>query len=205
MKTIKTLAAVVPTAALAVVLVAGCSSHETTPAAPTVTVTVAPTAPSASVPSQAPSAPPTVTVTANPAPAPSPSTPAALGPCSDDDLAVTNGPLQSASTLRHVVVSFTNASSHACTLVGYPGADLVTPVGGLLINVPRRPSNAAHRVTLDPGDSATAEVQGYAVDTATGDTCPRWGNVVVTPPNDFVSHHLSADLPICNATVSPVD
>lgn len=204
MKMIRTLAVVVPTAAVAVALVAGCSTHETTPA-PTVTVTVAPTAPSTSAPSQAPSAPPTVTVTANPAPAPSPSTPAALGQCSDEDLAVTNGPLQSADTLRHVVVSFTNTSSHSCTLVGYPGADLVTPVGGLLINVPRRPANAAHRVTLNPGDSATAEAQAYAVDTATGDTCPRWGNVVVTPPNDFVSHNLSADLPICNATVSPVD
>lgn len=205
MKMIRTLAVVVPTAAVAVALVAGCSTHETTPAAPTVTVTVAPTAPSTSAPSQAPSAPPTVTVTANPAPAPSPSTPAALGQCSDEDLAVTNGSLQSADTLRHVVVSFTNTSSHSCTLVGYPGADLVTPVGGLLINIPRRPANAAHRVTLNPGDSATAEVQAYAVDTATGDTCPRWGNVVVTPPNDFVSHNLSADLPICNATVSPVD
>jgi hypothetical protein len=200
MRTIKTLAAVVPTAAVAVALVAGCSARETTPAAPTVTVTVAPTAPSSSVPSQAPSAPPTVTVTAGPAP-----TPTDFGPCSDDDLAVTNEPMQSANTLRHVVVSFTNTSSHPCTLVGYPGADLVTPVGGLLINVPRRPGNAPRRLVLAPGDAATAEVQAYAIDTATGDTCPRWGNIVVTPPNDFVSHSLSADLPICNATVSPVD
>jgi hypothetical protein len=145
-----------------------------------------------------------VTVTANPAPAPSPTTPAAVGACSDDDLAVTNGPMQSANTLRHVVVSFTNTSSRSCTLVGYPGADLVTPVGGLLINVPRRPGDAPRRLVLAPGDSATAEVQAYAVDTSTGDTCPRWGNIVVTPPNDFVSHNLSADLPICSATVSPV-
>jgi hypothetical protein len=201
MTTIKTLAAVLPSAVIAAALVAGCSTHETTPAAPTVTVTVTPTAPSTSAPSQAPSAPPTVTVTA----APSLPTPAAFGPCSDDDLTVTNEPMQSANTLRHVVVSFTNTSSHPCTLVGYPGADLVTPVGGLLINVPRRPGDAPRRLVLAPGDSATAEVQAYAVDTATGEACPRWGNIVVTPPNDFVSHSLSADLPICNATVSPVD
>jgi hypothetical protein len=177
---------------VAVVLIAGCSAQHTTPAA-----------------APAPSSPSTVTVTVTPspsaAPAPSPSIPEAASPCSDDDLTVTNGSLESADTQRHVVVSFTNTSSHACTLVGYPGADLVTPVGGVLINVPRRPVAAAHRLTLGPGDVATADVTAYAIDTATGNACLRWGNLVVTPPNDFVSHPLSVDVPICSATVSSVD
>jgi hypothetical protein len=177
---------------VAVVLIAGCSAQHTTPAA-----------------TPAPSSPSTVTVTATPspsaAPAPSPSTPEAAGPCSDDDLTVTNGSLESADTQRHVVVSFTNTSSHACTLVGYPGADLVTPAGGVLINVPRRPAAAAHRLSLGPGDVAPADVTAYAIDTSTGNACPRWGNLVVTPPNDFVSHPLSVDVPICSATISSVD
>jgi hypothetical protein len=118
---------------------------------------------------------------------------------------VTNGSLESADTQRHVVVSFTNSSAHACTLVGYPGADLVTPAGGVLINVPRRPAAAAHRLTLGPSDVATAEVTAYAIDTSTGNACPRWGNLVVTPPNDFVSHPLSVDVPICSASISSVD
>ncbi|PXX08825.1 uncharacterized protein DUF4232 [Mycolicibacterium moriokaense] len=176
----------------AVVLIAGCYAQHTTPAA-----------------APAPSSPSTVTVTATPppsaAPASRPSTPEESGPCSDDDLTVTNGSLESADTQRHVVVSFTNTSAHACTLVGYPGADLVTPAGGVLINVPRRPAAAAHRLTLGPGDVATADVTAYAIDTATGNTCPRWGSLVVTPPNDFVSHPLSVDVPICSATVSSVD
>jgi len=148
----------------------------------------------------------TVTVTPSPSTAPSqtPPTPEAAGPCSDDDLTVTNGSLESADTQRHVVVSFTNTSAHACTLVGYPGADLVTPAGGVLINVPRRPA-AAHRLTLGPADVATADVTAYAIDTSTGNACPRWGNLVVTPPNDFVSHPLSVDVPICSATISSVD
>jgi hypothetical protein len=29
--------------------------------------------------------------------------------------------------------------------------------------------------------------------------------LVVTPPNDYASHPLSVDLPICSATVSSVD
>jgi hypothetical protein len=191
---------------LAVVLLAGCSAERTTPAAPASTVTVTATTPPAPAPSstQPPAAPVTVTVTTTPAPAPQ-GAPDASGPCTDDDLAVTNGPLESANTQRHVTLSFRNTSTHSCTLVGYPGADLVTPAGGVLINVPRRPANAAHHLTLNPGDVATADVTAYAIDTSTGDACPRWGNLVVTPPNGFVSHPMSVDVPICDASVSSVD
>ena len=186
---------------LAVALLAGCSAERTTPAAPASTVTVTATTPSVSAAAPTPAAPATVTVT----PTPSVPTPEAAGPCTDDDLAVTNGPLESANTQRHVILSFKNTSSHSCTLVGYPGADLVTPAGGVLINVPRRPANAAHHVTLNPGDVATADVTAYAIDTSTGNACPRWGNLVVTPPNGFVSHPMSVDVPICDASVSSVD
>jgi hypothetical protein len=183
---------------LAVVLLADCSAERTTPAAPAPTVTVTATTPSMSVPAPAPPAAPVTTTPSAPAPE-------AAGPCTDDNLAVTNGPLESANTQRHVILSFQNTSSHSCTLVGYPGADLVTPAGGVLINVPRRPANAAHHLTLNPGDVATADVTAYAIDTATGDACPRWGNLVVTPPNGFVSHPMSVDVPICNASISSVD
>jgi hypothetical protein len=70
---------------------------------------------------------------------------------------------------------------------------------------PRRPANAAHHLTLNPGDVATADVTAYAIDTATGDACPRWGNLVVTPPNGFVSHPMSVDVPICSASISSVN
>ncbi|GAC1400080.1 MAG: hypothetical protein NVSMB60_13120 [Mycobacterium sp.] len=131
--------------------------------------------------------------------------PQASGRCSDNDLTVFNGTLQSADTQRHVTLSFRNASSQTCTLVGYPRADLVTPVGGVLIHVPRRPANAAHRLTLNPGDVATADVSASAIDTLTGNACARWGNLVVTPPNGFVSHPMSVEIPICNASISSVD
>jgi hypothetical protein len=99
------------------------------------------------------------------APPPSSShTPETSGPCTDDDLAATNSLLGSANSQRHVILSFKNTSSHSCTLVGYPGADLVTPAGGVLINVPRRPANAAPHLTLNPGDVANADVTAYASD-----------------------------------------
>lgn len=113
--------------------------------------------------------------------------------------------METANTQRRVVVSFRNTSSHSCTMIGYPGVDLVTPVGGVLISVPRRPANAAHRLTLQPGQVGTADVSTSAIDTGTGNSCARWGQLVVTPPNAFTSHRLSIDLPICGASVSSVD
>jgi Protein of unknown function (DUF4232) len=125
--------------------------------------------------------------------------------CSDADLTVTNGPIESASTMRRVVVSFKNTSSNPCMLGGYPDANLVTAAGGVLVHVNQRPALAAHELHLAPGDVANADVESYAVDTTTGNSCPREGTLVVTAPNDSVAHELPVALPICSATISSVD
>ena len=185
---------------LSVVLIAGCTTHQT-PAAPSTSpgATSPTTTTAASPTSSAPTAPPSSTPpTDNPTAAPA-------GQCSDSDLGVTNGDVASANTLRHVTVSFKNTSSHPCTMTGYPGADLVTAAGGVLVHVARRPANAAHHLTLNPGDVANADVESYAIDTTTGNDCPRVGTLVVTPPDGFQSHLLPVNLPICNATISSVD
>src|SRR5271156_1354261 len=127
------------------------------------------------------------------------------GTCTDSDLTVTNGPIESANTMRRVVVSFKNTSSNMCMLVGYPDANLVTAAGGVLVHVENRPANAAHVLHLNPGDVATADVESYAIDTGTGNSCPREGTLVVTAPGDSVSHELPVALPICSATISSVD
>lgn len=121
------------------------------------------------------------------------------------DLAVSSGPIESASTMRRVVVSFKNVSSSQCTLVGYPDANLVTAAGGVLVHVDTRPALASHLLHLNPGDVATADVQSYAVDTTTGNDCGREGTLVVTAPHDSVAHTLPVSLPICSATISNVD
>ena len=59
-------------------------------------------------------------------------------------------------------------------------------------DLPRRPANAAHHLTLNPDDVATAD----AINTSTGDACARWGNLIVTPPSGYVSHPMSVDGPI---------
>ena len=104
---------------LSVVLIAGCTTHQT-PAAPSTSpgatspTTTTAASPTSSAPTAPPSStPPTDTPTAAPA-----------GQCSDSDLGVTNGDVASANTLRHVTVSFKNTSSHPCAVTrsapGYP-------------------------------------------------------------------------------------
>ncbi|MDR3663387.1 MAG: DUF4232 domain-containing protein, partial [Mycobacterium sp.] len=182
-----------PLPVMAITLFAGCSAQHSAPATPTLTPTQTGANTSAT---EATSEAPPLTGTVTPPSNQTPAAPTELGPCADSDLEVTNAPVESASTQRRVVVSFRNTSSHTCTMVGYPGADLVTPPGGVLINVPRRPANAAHRLTLQPGQVATADVSTSAIDTGSGNSCARWGQLVVTPPNDFTSHKLPIDLPI---------
>lgn len=187
----------------AVLLVVGCAhDRESEPMAAPISVTPAPT--STAAPHQ-------VSTTATPPPShpEAPTSPAPVEPgvphaCSDDDLTVTGGQVETADTIRSVVVSFTNASAQMCTLVGYPGADLVGGAGGVLVHVARRPANAAPRLELLPGEIATADVQTSTVDSTTGDPCGRIGTLVVTPPNNQQPRLLEVNMPICDATVSSV-
>lgn len=189
------------------VLLAGCSAEQTAPPAPHATAPLS----SSAVATPTPAVTATVTVTAAPSSTAqaAPTTPAQTPPttpgqCGGAGLAVTAGAVESVDTQRRVVVSFKNVAPQPCALVGYPGADLVTPAGGVLISVARRPANAAPHLVLDPGETATADVTSAATDTTSGKACARWGALVITAPNDVVPHTLSVDLPICDATVSSV-
>jgi hypothetical protein len=128
------------------------------------------------------------------------------GMCTDGDLTVTNGPIESANTMRRVVVSFKNTSSNMCMLAGYPDANLVTAAGGVLVHVEPRQALAAHVLHLNPGDVATADVESSALDiNGSGNPCPREGTLVVTAPKGSLAHTLPIALPICSATISSVD
>jgi hypothetical protein len=208
---VKTSPLLVSAASLAVLL-AACGS-ESTPEAPSTTSPVLSTTSAAPSPAAAGSsttaAPSTVTVTAQPPQEPSPTAPTHAEPgvpvpCGNGDLTVAAGPVAENDTLRTVNVTFTNTSAQMCVLVGYPGADLVTAAGGILVHVERRPANAAPRLELQPGDVATADVQASAVDTTNGTPCGRIGTLQVTAPNTTQSHLLPVNLPICGATISSV-
>lgn len=200
-----TLILAVPATVLAVLLTGCTYDRADAPApasspAPSPTTSVSSPAPSPTAAPPTTMAPPATTATPPPSEAP-PVTPVA---CGDDDLDVAAGPVAEDGALRRVDVTFTNTSSRVCVLVSYPGADLVTAAGGVLVHVARRPANAAPHLELEPGQKATADVQASAVDTATGDPCGRTGTLVVTAPNTTESHLLPVNLPICDATISAV-
>lgn len=168
-----------------VLLAVGCAQQ---PAPPSPTSLPAPTSQQAETPSPTPVA----------------AEPAAPRPCGDDDLALGAGAVEEADSIRRVVVDFTNTSAGICTLVGYPGADLVTAAGGVLVHVARRPADSAPHLELHPGEVATADIEASAVDTATGASCGRIGTLVLTAPGTTVPHTLPINLPICEATISAV-
>ena len=119
--------------------------------------------------------------------------------CANADIAVSLGHAGAAMNHDGQVVVFKNVSSRTCTLQGYPGAAVVSG-SATLVNASRqlngyigdmRQLSSAPLVTLQPGQSASAEVEweGNA-----GEQCyPNGsGKLVVTPPNTTKSTQLSA-------------
>lgn len=195
---------------LAALLFAGCSNDPAdTPASPStvsVTPSSAPPPPAAGTP-QAPSASATQAPVPSESPAAAPTAeaePGVIPPCSDAALTVSAGPVEEADTLRRVVISFTNMSSQACGLVSYPTADLLGGPGTVLVHVAKRPANAAPRLTLEPGDTAGADVESSTIDSSTGEKCGRTGTLAVIPPDNTQQRVLEVFLPICDATISAV-
>jgi len=93
-------------------------------------------------------------------------------------------------------IDFTNASSSACSMYGYPGVAFVTSPGGSQVGAAagRRSSTAPALVTLEPG--ATAHATLAVSDVLIGNNCPshqvqvKW--VQVYPPDQYSA--LSAQL-----------
>ncbi len=186
---------------IAAALLAGCTPEPVTPATESE---------STPVPTGAPAPTTTVTVTVSPSAAPSPeasATPedAAPTPCADTDLVVYNRPLESQGSEYRLVLLIENTTSKACTLQGYPGADIVDedlPV----VHAARREQIAAPLLTLQPGDIATADLQASDVnrEAETESPCGKWGQVVVIAPNTFQQRHLDVGMPMCGALISSV-
>jgi Protein of unknown function (DUF4232) len=111
-------------------------------------------------------------------------------PCTGSEIKVSLGSGGAAMSHDGIALVFTNTSSHACTLQGYPGAAIMKG-STLLVNATRtlngyigdeRQLSSAPLVTLAPGFKASAMVESLA---NAGETCyPNGtGTLEVTPPN----------------------
>jgi hypothetical protein len=169
----------------AAALAAGCGSSGSPAAAPTKTITVKATpAGSASSPAAGPSASPgAASATAGAAPA-----------CPTRSLGLKLGLAQGAAGSTFQVIDFTNISSAACTLYGYPGVSLAGGIPVAQIGLAAAESHATARklVTLAPGAVANAVLQiAHAVNfPAAKCGLVSADRLQVYPPNQTTPAHL---------------
>jgi len=81
--------------------------------------------------------------------------------CTTTQLSAHLGTGGAAAGSQYVPVVWTNKSTHACTLNGYPGVSYVAPSNGHQVGAAatRNPQHPANTVTLKPGGHASALVQ----------------------------------------------
>jgi Protein of unknown function (DUF4232) len=158
--------------------------------------------------SSAPSAHPTVTVTVT-APAgstssaaPSPTPPAGPPGCGTTALTATLGRGEGAAGSTYYPIDFTNNSGTACTLYGYPGVSFITAAGHQVgaaatesLAYPRRV------VTLDPGETAHAELQIVDAHNYPSATCSPIAvhRLKVFPPGQTSPLYLSVTATACTS------
>jgi len=167
--------------------------------------------PSAS-PAAAPTVTKTVTVTPTPsgptdaAPQPSPTdtTPGGPGACATSSLHLSIGNGNGAAGSVYYPIVFTNSSSSACTLFGFPGVSFVTSENGSQIGdaATRQSDKPVQTVTLAPGGVAHATLQVVQALNFPAAKCQPVNAhfLKVYPPNQTAAVILSFNAKACAAT-----
>jgi hypothetical protein len=198
----------------AALAVAGCSSSAGSSSS-AASSTPSPSSASTSTPSYVTGGPPT-SPAASPASAsaasPTVSTPATSSPgggggtpgCATASLQATAGTAEGAAGSVYQVLDFTNISSAACTLFGYPGVALAagTPPTQVGAAANRSTAAPASLVTLEPGQTANALLritQALNYPTATCSPTPTT-SLQIYPPNQTVPIYLAYSSTGCAST-----
>ncbi len=167
--------------------VAGCASSTTTSAAGSNPggASSASATPTPSISVSTPAAAPSMTLT------PPPTAPPA---CPTSGMQVKLGQSNGYAGGVYVPIDFTNTSSSACTLYGYPGVSLVTgpPYSQIGLAAERDTTTPVTLVTLAPGATATALLQIVDALNFTPSTCgpTQATNIKVYPPNQTAPVYL---------------
>jgi hypothetical protein len=185
-------------AAIAVLLLTGCSSP-TKAGAPETSQTPPNAVPTSASPtsSRPRTSPPIIgsTKTAGPTTAVEP---AKL--CRLFELAVTAGMSDGAAGSVYQLILFRNVSTRSCQLEGYPGVAAISAAGTQASQAVRTPSLAGSAipatVTLAPGSVGSAVVRGSNVPSGNSTSCPSF-TLLVTPPGETHSKAVPAKLPGC--------
>jgi len=131
----------------------------------------------------------------------------ALTKCTFADLSVTPG--QYGAGLGHEggVILFKNVGTTECTLSGYPGVAGLNSSGQQVTQAERTRAGylGGFRTTagplpvvvLQPGQTASAFVEGTDVPHGTQPSCPNYPALLVTPPTSKTSVKITRQLPGC--------
>jgi hypothetical protein len=136
-------------------------------------------------------------------------------PCSDGQVQVSNGGIESASGHREVLLIFSLApGAKPCTITGYPGVD--SAAGGPLIHATRTLSrfgfmggvrtDTPPTVAVSPSQPAYAVVEGVGFDPRDVDrSCPNYTELRVTPPDTTDTATVATHINTCEFQVHPVN
>jgi len=139
--------------------------------------------------------------------APATTTTAGTVACGSSQVSLTSSSNSGAGHIGLVLV-FTNHSSAPCQITGYPGVAGLNAAGQQAAQAERTPNgyvggiptgSTPPVVVLQPGQSASAILEGSDVPTGTATSCPTYASLLVTPPNTTVSIPLAASMPGCSA------
>jgi hypothetical protein len=121
---------------------------------------------------------------------------------------VTPGQSNGAAGSITVPVLFKNLSQRTCTLQGYPGVAGLNAAGQQVTQAVRTPFTHVgppSAISLAPGQTASAAVQGSDVPVGTATTCTSYPALLVTPPGETHSQRVAVMLPGCSGLkVGPV-
>jgi hypothetical protein len=180
-----------------VTLAAGCGSSaaSVSPPASPLPSSIAPTS---SAP--ATTAPPATTTPTTP-PSTAPVEPANL--CRLSELSVSAGQGTGAAGTISVPILFRNTGTRTCQLQGWPGVAGLNATGAQVTQAVRTPNPQSGgavppAVTLAPGATVSAAVQGSDVPVGTATSCVTYPSLLVTPPGETHSTVVTAALPGCN-------
>jgi hypothetical protein len=105
-------------------------------------------------------------------------------------------------------LEFTNASSAACTLFGYPGVSFVTGTGGSQIGraASRNPAVTSTLVTIAPGATAHATLQVVNAMNYPDSDCHlvTARTIKIYPPNQTAPIYLGFNAPACSSHAKSV-
>jgi hypothetical protein len=111
-----------------------------------------------------------------------------------------------------VPIVFENISNTSCSLYGYPGVAALDAAGDQVAQAQRIPdgylggvAGAIPVVVVDPGQMASAMVEGSDNPVNGATTCVTYAALLATPPNTSTSTRLDVSFPGCSGVeVHPV-